>query len=173
MIIFNSHFMFDDWISGRSIKTIAPEEIAFQCFIPGVPPTTTASQEMMPIRAGKRTLIVQSAKGKKVRSKLAQYFAARRKTEGIPFPLEVSHILYFTYVFPHKKGTRKKDLEKFLWYENTPDTDNLAKNLKDALTIAQIIKDDRYTAFEVGGRLRGPDEYVGIHVKVAIPSFLQ
>lgn len=133
----------------------------------GTPPTTTASQNQMPLmipaRLGMkaRHIIVQGAKGKKLKRMFTTAFetqwAGRPTIEG---PLMV----WITYAFPHKKSAPKKILKSIVPYEKVPDSDNVCKAAMDSLQEAKVIINDFKVTTAAITRVRVPEEYVGIWI---------
>ena len=154
----------------REFFTATTTGFPTKIFKPGKPPTSTASTNMMPIIIKGKMRVIQGKKGKDIRKRLIGIF---EELWGSRPPIDHPVMINVTYAFPHKAGASKKTKAAIVPYENTPDGDNLMKNLKDAAERAGLIRNDFLFTTECVTRVRAPDQYVGIWIYISENIIIQ
>ena len=71
-----------------------------------------------------------------------------------------------TLIYPHLKGTAKRDLHLVIPKESKPDADNAAKHLTDLLVTMRFIGDDAKIARLIVEKFHGPEASVGIRIAI-------
>lgn len=93
-----------------------------------------------------------AAKAKKM---FITLFGLARPPDWTPFAGPVFWSVHFCF---------KADTKRTRWKDTAPDTDNLIKNLKDALTETRYWNDDGQVALELVGKTWGPDPGMDIFI---------
>jgi Holliday junction resolvase RusA-like endonuclease len=125
-----------------------------QFFLPMIPPTTTGQMRQVTIVGGKPRFYDPPAV-KAARAKLLAALAPHRPPQPFTGPVQ----LVVKWCFPrglHPDGS---------WRATRPDTDNLQKLLKDAMTSAGFWQDDAQVASEIAEKFWA--ETPGIFIRVA------
>ena len=126
-----------------------------QFFMTMEPPTTTAQMHQVTVRNGKPVFYDPPAV-EQMKAKLAAHLSAHRPSEPLQGPLQ----LCCKWIWP---GTPLPA------YKSTkPDTDNLQKALKDAMTKGGFWGDDAQVASEICEKFTGP--IPGIFVRIEVLS---
>lgn len=116
-----------------------------------LPITPTAQQRPRHARIGGHDVTYKSESQKANERTLEAYLLPHRPKTPLSGPLELS----FCAIFPIPRSWTKKRREAALWgrmwHTSKPDTDNIAKQLKDAMTRLGFWQDDRQVA--VYGRM--------------------
>lgn len=107
-----------------------------QFFIPGEPPTVTAQQKGFSRKTG---TYYKPAELRDAEQKYLAYANEVRPAEPITGPVALTVIFGFRAVAGHEPNTPKT---------SKPDTDNMLKSLKDALTRAGFWQDDAQVFIE-------------------------
>ena len=121
-----------------------------QFFMPMVPPTTTAQMHKVGVRNGK-PYFYDPPKVAEMKAKLLAGVAQHRPQK----PIQTAIRLTCKWIWPGPHGQYKP---------TKPDTDNLQKALKDAMTKAGFWADDALVASEICEKFTG--EIPGIFVQV-------
>ena len=125
-----------------------------QFFMPMEPPTTTAQMHKVTVRNGKPVFYDPPAV-QQMKAKLAAHLSAHRPAVPLEGPLR----LYCKWIWPGKTEAYKP---------TKPDTDNLQKALKDAMTKGGFWGDDCQVASEICEKMTGP--IPGIFVRIEVLS---
>ena len=130
-----------------------------QFFMPMIPPTQTAQEKAWTVRKGK-PVPYEPAELKAARAKLEAHLAQHRPKE----PMQGAIRLMVKWCFPMTGDHYNEE------YKTTrPDTDNLQKMLKDAMTKLGFWKDDAQVASEIIEKFYAKIPGVFVHVEVLDP----
>ena len=112
-------------------------------FIPGEPPRTTAQQKGQNRKTGQ---YYKPAELKDAEQKYMAYAAQARPEQPLDGPIRLSALFVFDGHGRHKDGE---------WKITKPDTDNMIKALKDALTRVGFWRDDAQVVCETTMKVWG------------------
>ena len=133
-----------------------------------VPPSVTAQQKRVAIIGG-RPRFFHGAKMKAQERTWASLLQPHVPAQPVDGPIE----LRATLVYPHLKGTPKRDVHLVIPKASKPDADNAAKHLTDLLVTMRFIGDDAKIARLIVEKFHGPEACVGIQIAIRpIASFI-
>jgi Holliday junction resolvase RusA-like endonuclease len=123
-----------------------------QFFMAMEPPTTTAQMHQVTVRNGKPVFYDPPAVVQ-MKAKLAAHLCAHRPAEPLRGPLRLVCKWIWTGQTEAYKPTK-------------PDTDNLQKALKDAMTKGGFWLDDCQVASEICEKMTGPQPGIWVRIEV-------
>lgn len=126
-----------------------------------VPPSVTAQKKRLAIIGGKPRFF-HGAKMREQERTWASLLLPHVPTEPVLGPIE----LKATLVYPHLKGTPKRDVHLVIPKASKPDADNAAKHLTDLLVTMRFIGDDAKIARLIVEKFHGPEATVGIQIAI-------
>lgn len=125
-----------------------------QFFLPMQIPSKTAQEKKIAVRNGRPVLYTP-----KELVEIRTRYVALLAPHAPPEPMTKAVMLHTMWIYPAGGSHREGD------YKVTkPDTDNLLKLFKDAMTDAGFWKDDAQVAMELTDKRYGPHE--GVYVRV-------
>lgn len=135
--------------------------ITREFFIPCIPPKSTAQQGVRAGIVGGKARIFKSAKSRQI----AQNWVALLNPHAPPEPINMPVKLTIEVTFPHNKSARKSERESMrVPHDRKPDTDNLTKAIKDAMTFCGFWIDDAQVFDEHIRKFRG--QQPGLNVSI-------
>jgi crossover junction endodeoxyribonuclease RusA len=126
-----------------------------------IPPKVTAQQKRVTIIGGKPRFF-HGAKMRAEEATWSSLLQAHIPAEPITGAVE----LKVTLVYPHLKGTPKRDAHLVIPKVTKPDSGNAAKHLVDLLSRLRFIEDDASVAREIVEKYHGPEACVGIQIAI-------
>jgi crossover junction endodeoxyribonuclease RusA len=126
-----------------------------------VPPSVTAQQKRVSFVGGKPRFF----HGAKMREQAATWSTLLQPFVPVA-PITGAVELKVTMVYPHLKGTPKRDRHLVLPKITKPDSGNAAKHLVDLLSRLRFIDDDASVAREIVEKFHGPEASVGIQIAI-------
>lgn len=125
-----------------------------------VPPTVTAQEHRVTVVNGK-PVFYDTPRIRDAKKILMEHLYQHRPEQPFEGPLS----LHVKWLFP--KGKNHKNGE---WRVTRPDTDNLQKILKDAMTKTGFWKDDAQVARELVEKRWADESQTGIYVRIEMLS---
>lgn len=111
-----------------------------------IPITPTAQQRPRHARFGSQDVTYKSESQKANERTLEACLLPHRPKTPLSGPLELSFCAFFPVPQSWTKKRREAALRGRMWHTSKPDTDNLCKQLKDAMTRLGFWGDDRQVA---------------------------
>lgn len=121
-------------------------------FLPMVPPTTTAQMHKIAVQNGKPR-VYDPPEVKEMKATLMAHLAPHRPAEPLTGPVALT----VKWIWPGG--------EEWAWKPTKPDTDNLQKALKDAMTKLGFWRDDAQVSSEIIQKFTHTKTGIYIHIQ--------
>ena len=135
-----------------------------------LPITPTAQQRPRHARVGGHDVTYKSESQKANERTLEACLLPHRPKTPMKGPLELSFCAIFPIPRSWTKKRREAALRGKIWHTSKPDTDNLAKQLKDAMTRMGFWQDDRQVALCFAEKCYGGRGELRVHVSELVEN---